>query len=185
MQQLKDSLLKRNPNSVASLIQAATITDSDAILRNNELLQVNNELKHELSQLKQQFELRLRSLRVEHERIKVQYEQQVQHLQEVIDNNTRIPRNMESNLKFLSHHHDEVVRTSQTANAPGSDATSTRHSDAPDAGNNDETPDKNVFSSENIESIKTLGQAFSKIRSVLSSLSFRCLIGFVCLHIHL
>ena len=82
MRDLQESLLKRHPNSVASLIRAASVPDeTQAALRRQQEREVEG-LRAELEGTKEQQERRLRSLRQEHERIKSQYEKVVSDLQQ-------------------------------------------------------------------------------------------------------
>ena len=77
---LQDSLRKRHPDSVASLIRAATVSDSVQAERRQQEQQVAA-MRQELDDIKEQHEKRLRSLRQEHERIKVQYEKAKEELE--------------------------------------------------------------------------------------------------------
>ena len=78
--ELQESLLKRNPNSVASLIQAAKDSDSVQIERKNNSDDVAA-MKKEVAELKEMQEKRLRSLRQEHEKVKAQYEKRINDVQ--------------------------------------------------------------------------------------------------------
>jgi hypothetical protein len=76
-------LLKRNPNSVASLIQATTISD---VVRSKqeELERRIASQQQELDHAKESYEMKLRSMRQMHERLKHQYDTHVEELQKKI-----------------------------------------------------------------------------------------------------
>jgi hypothetical protein len=82
---LQESLTKRYPDSVASLIRAATVSDSVQAQRRQQDQQVEL-LRKELEDMKALHETRLRSLRQEHERIKVQYEKVLGDLEKAQEN---------------------------------------------------------------------------------------------------
>eukprot|EP01038_Epipyxis_sp_PR26KG_P007352 gene7352-10023_t len=77
---LKDSMLKRNPDSIASLIRAAA-DDSQLQKKSKQQELLIKQLKEEIDNNKESYELRLRSLRQEYERMKIQYDHQIQELQ--------------------------------------------------------------------------------------------------------
>jgi hypothetical protein len=80
---LQESLLKRHPDSVASLIRAASVSDSVQLQRRQQEQQVE-QLRQEVEDSKVAQENKLRSLRQEHERMKLQYEKVVANLEQQI-----------------------------------------------------------------------------------------------------
>lgn len=76
--ELKDSIAKKNPDSLATLIQASSLTASFQG-RQQEQLDSLKQQQQELTQAKADYELKLRSLRQEHEKVKIQYENRVQY----------------------------------------------------------------------------------------------------------
>ena len=71
---LKEAIVKRHPDSLSALIQAANASDStqlDRKAKENEL----SALKEELVRVKEASEKKIRALRQEHEKIKLNYEQ--------------------------------------------------------------------------------------------------------------
>lgn len=78
---LQESLRKRFPDSVASLVHAASVSDSVQARQRQKDAEVAT-MRRELEDLKAQHELRLRSLRQEYERLKLQYEKVNQDLQQ-------------------------------------------------------------------------------------------------------
>ena len=94
---MHESLAKRYPDSVATLIQASKLSDSVQVetkRREKEL----QDAKEELVKSKEEFERRLRSLRQEHEKIKFQYEERIKNLQ----NTTATKSNHPSSLKLTT-----------------------------------------------------------------------------------
>lgn len=79
MQELKQSIAKRNPNSIASLIQAATVSESlqDYKEGQNEII---SQLQTEITTIKADYDRRLRSIRQEHDRVKLHYDEQIEQL---------------------------------------------------------------------------------------------------------
>ena len=77
--ELQESILKRNPDSVASLIRAAKTSDSVQLERKKEKDDIE-QLKQELVDAKEGYERRLRGLRQEHEKVKTQYETKINEL---------------------------------------------------------------------------------------------------------
>jgi hypothetical protein len=78
---LQESLRKRFPDSVASLVHAASVSDSVQARQKQKDVEIAN-MRREVDELKSQHELRLRSLRQEYERLKLQYEKVNQDLQQ-------------------------------------------------------------------------------------------------------
>lgn len=70
---LKEALLKRNPNSVASLLHANAVPESivEERKRHEEIIE---NLRDELAHAKSEHERSLRSLRQEYEKLRVQYD---------------------------------------------------------------------------------------------------------------
>jgi hypothetical protein len=83
IQELKESIVKKNPNSIASLIQATSMTESYQVKREDQA-ELLSQLQSENIQMKADYEKRLRSLRQQHEKVKLQYEAQVKNLQDNI-----------------------------------------------------------------------------------------------------
>lgn len=83
--ELKESITKKNPNSLATLIQASSLTASFQGRKEEQLEQLAQQ-QREAAQVKADYELRLRSLRQEHEKVKMQYEQRVQRLEKLVEN---------------------------------------------------------------------------------------------------
>jgi regulator of protease activity HflC (stomatin/prohibitin superfamily) len=92
--------LKRNPNSVASLIRAATITDPTIILKQKQLEEKNVELKNEVDLIKKNYENKYRSLKQEHEKIKKQYEEKINDINSNKNNNLVSSGNNNNNNNF-------------------------------------------------------------------------------------
>jgi DNA repair exonuclease SbcCD ATPase subunit len=94
LSEVHESIAKRYPDSLATLIQASKLSDSVQVetkRREKEL----QDAKEELVKSKEEFERRLRSLRQEHEKIKFQYEERIKNLQ----NTTATKSNNPSSLK--------------------------------------------------------------------------------------
>ena len=70
---MQDSLRKRNPDSVANLIRAATVSETVQEER-RQYQQTISDLKQDLADAKESYDKKLRSLRQEHEKIKLQFE---------------------------------------------------------------------------------------------------------------
>ena len=73
--------MKRNPDSVANLIRAAAVSDSVEARERERDAQVQT-LRDELQRTKELHERRLRSLRLEHDRVKQRYEGMVADLEQ-------------------------------------------------------------------------------------------------------
>ena len=73
---LQQSIIKRHPDSIAALIQAAGASDSME-LRRKDRDAVLTSLRAELTEVKAAGEKRLRALRQEYEKIKLQYDQKM------------------------------------------------------------------------------------------------------------
>ena len=78
--ELKESIAKKNPNSLATLIQASSLTASFQE-RQEEKLSALAQQQQEAARAKADYDLRLRSLRQELEKMKSQYERRVQLLE--------------------------------------------------------------------------------------------------------
>ena len=76
---LQDSLQKRHPDSVSSLIRAATVSESVEARQTARDKEVAI-LKREAHQAKEEMETRLRGLRQEHESVRVRYENRLRNL---------------------------------------------------------------------------------------------------------
>jgi hypothetical protein len=81
---LQDSLRKRNPDSVANLILAAKDSNEEKLDKKNRENEITS-MKGELNTVKETYERKLRSLRQEHEKIKIQYQSRISDL----ENNSR------------------------------------------------------------------------------------------------
>ena len=91
MKNLQESILKRNPNSIVSLVRAATVSDSQT-LKEKRLLQSQIEsLQDELNNIREQQERRLRALRQEYDRMKAHYESTLQELNQQVKNKSNTP----------------------------------------------------------------------------------------------
>jgi hypothetical protein len=71
---LQESIRRRYPDSVSSLIRAATVSDDKVVKQQKQLEATIESLRGELNAAKESYELKLLSLRQEHEKIKRQYE---------------------------------------------------------------------------------------------------------------
>lgn len=79
---LQDSLTKRHPDSVANLIRAAK--DSDSVqLERRRLEQHIASLEQEVEDIKQKHEKKMRSVRQEHERMNIKYENLLSEFKQV------------------------------------------------------------------------------------------------------
>ena len=82
MRDLQESLRKRNPDSVSNLVRAAALSEESQAERKQLELHVQN-ARAELKEAQEDFEMRLRSLRQEHERVKAQYIKRIEDLEAV------------------------------------------------------------------------------------------------------
>jgi chromosome segregation ATPase len=80
LREMQESINKRYPDSVATLIQASKLSDS-VQAKHDDTEKNLQESKDELLKARQEFERRLRSLRQEHEKVKLQYEERIKNLQ--------------------------------------------------------------------------------------------------------
>jgi hypothetical protein len=78
--ELQESLRKRNPDSVSNLVRAAAMSEEVQVERREEQAEVEA-MRVEMAQAKADFELRLRSLRQEHERVGTQYKKRIEDLE--------------------------------------------------------------------------------------------------------
>jgi len=87
---LQDSLRKRNPDSVSNLVRAAAM--SEEALAERKLLDADVEAaRKELSEAREDFEMRLRSLRQEHEKVKTQYVNRIETLENAVSSTPTKP----------------------------------------------------------------------------------------------
>ena len=80
LSELQESIVKRHPDSVASLIRAAKTSDSVQIERKKQA-QVVAETKVELTAAKEDYDRRLRSMRQEFEKVKIGYQTRISELE--------------------------------------------------------------------------------------------------------
>lgn len=80
LREMQESINKRYPDSVATLIQASKLSDS-VQAKHDDTEKNLKDAKEELLKARQEFERRLRSLRQEHEKVKLQYEERIKNLQ--------------------------------------------------------------------------------------------------------
>lgn len=83
VRELQDNLLKRNPNSVASLIRAVAVTDAETAATEKDKLwkEEVESLQQVLQEEREAFDRKLRSLRQQHEGLKQQYEGRLRSLE--------------------------------------------------------------------------------------------------------
>uniref|UniRef100_A0A7S2SCF1 Centrosomal protein of 162 kDa n=1 Tax=Mucochytrium quahogii TaxID=96639 RepID=A0A7S2SCF1_9STRA len=97
VKELDEALRKRNPNCLANLILAAGPSDSEKQTR-RELRQKVAELEDELEKREGRFSSRIRTLRQEHERVKVRYERLLE-----------TSKAQEENIDASNHHFSPVT----------------------------------------------------------------------------
>lgn len=78
--ELKESITKKHPDSLTTLIQASSLTASFQERREAQLDALSKQ-QQEAVQVKADYELRIRSLRQELEKVKSQYERRLEQLQ--------------------------------------------------------------------------------------------------------
>ena len=78
--ELQECLRKRHPDSITSLVRAAAMSDSVQAERQRESEAVET-MKRELAEAKTAYELKLRSIRQEHERLELGYKQRIASLE--------------------------------------------------------------------------------------------------------
>lgn len=78
--ELKESITKKHPDSLTTLIQASSLTASFQE-RREEQLDALAKQQQDATQVKADYELRIRSLRQELEKVKSQYEHRLEQLQ--------------------------------------------------------------------------------------------------------
>lgn len=83
LSELQESIVKRHPDSVASLIRAAKTSDSVQIERKKQA-QVVAETKGELTAAKEDYDRRLRSMRQEFEKVKIGYQTRISELESTL-----------------------------------------------------------------------------------------------------
>ena len=82
VEELQDSLRRRNPDSVSSLVRAATVGE-DIQEERREHAALVDKLRHELTESREEYDRRLRSLRQEHDKVKIGYENRIRGLEEL------------------------------------------------------------------------------------------------------
>ena len=87
---LQESLRKRNPDSVSNLVRAAAM--SDEAVAERKLLDADVETaRAELKDAREDFEMRLRSLRQEHEKVRTQYVNRIETLESAVSSTPAKP----------------------------------------------------------------------------------------------
>jgi hypothetical protein len=81
VEELQDSLRRRNPDSVSNLVRAAAVSE-DVQQERREAAEAVDTLREELTAAKDDYDRRLRSLRQEHDRVRLGYEGRIRDLED-------------------------------------------------------------------------------------------------------